>query len=402
MNKVKRQRPIKILFIHHGKGIGGASLSLLFLVKKLDRSKFHPIVLFMADSAAVEMFVREGVEVVGPINKSDFSHTKIWWLRWYHPHHLAKAALHSAQLIFGLADFWLDKIKPDIVHLNTSSLFAWAVRAKKKGIPVVWHVREPLSPGYFGVRRCLTAWAVKRFSDVIVPICQDNASPWVRLEKTKVVYNAVPEERFKDACRPKLHRSVGGSSILFLGGLSQEKGTLFLLEAFDKVLEQIPSAQLIIAGTWEPKFGSFGGRLPITSWHRFCRKVEAKLSTAKNVHVIGVQHDIAELISRSNLLVFPATVGHFARPVIEAGFMGKPTVATGLPPLDELIVDGQTGLLSKPGDAKDLADKIYRVLSCPAFAKELGKNAKKFCQTNFGLQRQIDKIDQIYDQILNQ
>lgn len=462
MNIAKKQRPIKILFVHHGKGIGGASLSLLFLVKGLDRHEFKPVVLFMQNSAAVQMFVREGVEVVGTINKSDFSHTKIWWLRWYHPHHFVRSLFDSGQLLCGLAKKWLEKIKPDIVHLNTSSLFSWAVIAKKMGIPVFWHVREPLAPGYFGLRRGFTRWAVKKWSDVILPICRDNAAPWAELEKTKVVYNAVPEGRFgglkpkefSNCCTidgsPQGSKSFGraqnpprpfvmttresrslckkvkdfschcqrpkgclspatqdiascgssdgpdGATILYLGGLSEEKGTLLLLEAFEKVLEKIPESKLIIAGTWEPKFGVFGGKIPITRWHRFCRRVRQKLEGMKNVQVIGVQRDVVSLMAKSSLVVFPATQGHFARPVIEAGFMGKPTVATNLPPLEELIIDGKTGLLSQPGDVQDLADKLTKVLSNPDLAKTLGQQAELFCRKNFGLTKQVETISSFY------
>ena len=45
----------KILYIHHGKGIGGAPLSLLYLIESLDKQKYHPIVLFLHYSEVVDL-----------------------------------------------------------------------------------------------------------------------------------------------------------------------------------------------------------------------------------------------------------------------------------------------------------------------------------------------------------
>ena len=58
----------KILYIHHGKGLGGAPLSLLYLIQALDKTKYHPVVLFLYDSEVVDLFKSKGIEVVDPIN----------------------------------------------------------------------------------------------------------------------------------------------------------------------------------------------------------------------------------------------------------------------------------------------------------------------------------------------
>ena len=81
--KLRLQMPKKkILYIHHGKGIGGAPLSLLYLIENLDKQKYHPIVLFLHYSEVVDLYKSKGIEVVDPISELDFPHTKIWWLRW--------------------------------------------------------------------------------------------------------------------------------------------------------------------------------------------------------------------------------------------------------------------------------------------------------------------------------
>lgn len=405
MNESKTQQRKKILFIHHGTGIGGASLSLLYLVQSLDKKQFEPFVLFMQDSAAVTMFLEHKINTLGPLNLSDFSHTKIWWYRWYHPHHLFKAIRDSLKLLFFVATTWLKEIKPDIVHLNTSSLFAWAIIARHNNIPVFWHIREPLADGYFGLRKKFISWVVGKFANIIIPICQDNAQPWIKNNKMHVVYNAVPEDKFKPVFFSSVvekktnnnFKQKKGHSVLFLGGLSQEKGTLLLLQSWQLVLQQLPNEQLIIAGAWKPKFGIFNNRLSLTSWHRYCKKTTRLLEILKNnVKIIGVQQDVPQLLRQTDLLAFPATEGHFARPVIEAGFMQKPAVATDLAPMRELILDGETGLLSTPNNAKDLALKIILILKNKAVAESLGQKAAQFCHERFGLKKQQKIMAKLY------
>ncbi len=137
----------KILYIHHGIGIGGAPLSLLYLIENLNKKKYHPVVLFLQKSEVVDLYKAKGIDVVGPLNISDFSHTKIWWYRWYHPHHWIRSLWDTFRTCHNVADYWFEKIKPDILHLNTSSLIAWGKVAKRRKIPIVWHIREPFAPG---------------------------------------------------------------------------------------------------------------------------------------------------------------------------------------------------------------------------------------------------------------
>ena len=76
----------KILYIHHGKGLGGAPLSLLYLIQGLDKTKFNPVVLFLQDSEVIDLYRSKGIKAIGPLNIFDFSHTKILWYKWYHIH----------------------------------------------------------------------------------------------------------------------------------------------------------------------------------------------------------------------------------------------------------------------------------------------------------------------------
>ena len=104
-------------------------------------------------------------------------------------------------------------------------------------------------------------------------------------------------------------------------------------------------------------------------------------------------------MAASDLIVFPATVGHFARPIIEAGFMKKPVIASDLAPLDELVINNQTGYLIDPQDIDLWADKLFLLLTDKDLNKKMGEAGYKFCTQHFTIQNQIKIIENIYESI---
>ncbi len=418
----------KVLYVHHGKGLGGAPLSLLYLIEGLDKTKYKPIVLFLHDSEVLDLYRSKDIEIIGPVNRYDFPHTKIWWLRWYHVRACARVVLDTLITRFSSAPYWLQKIKPDIIHLNTSSLIAWALAARKKNIPIVWHVREPLADGYLGVRKAFVKICVKRYASAITPICKNDARPWCDSPKTHVIYNVASQKKFDQSIAGDMFLAQHGldshaPKILFLGGLSQEKGTLVILRAFKQVLKKIPEAQLLIAGyfgnkrdvhtheharkfsqeTIERMARTLKNFFPASKYYaRVMHELHELENLGNNVVLLGPINNVPEAMSASSVIVFPATVGHFARPVVEAGFMSKPVVTSCLPPLDELVLDGKTGFLVDPNNINLWAEKLCLLLQNYELRATMGKFAYNFCSKKFSLQEQSKKIDGIYTRVIAQ
>ncbi|KKQ32820.1 MAG: Glycosyl transferase group 1 [candidate division TM6 bacterium GW2011_GWF2_37_49] len=398
----------KILYIHHGKGLGGAPLSLLYLIQALDKTKYEPEVLFLHDSEVVNLYIENGIKISGIVNLHDFSHTKIWWFKWYHIPHFWRSCKDTIKTIHSAAYQWLDKIKPDIVHLNTSSLIAWGKVAHRKNIPVVWHIREPLAAGYFGLRKNLIRHCVNKYSSAIVPICKHDAKPWINSHKVRVIYNAVDPHKFNfELSESKFleqHRLDSISpKILFLGGLSHEKGTDVILKAFKLVVQNLPHAKLLIAGYFDPNLKTTSWITKLSPSHKFKKDALKIYNELKhNIVLLGPTQNIPAAMAASKVVVFPAKFGHFARPVIEAGFMKKPVIASNFAPLDELIKDTHeenSGFLIDPKNITLWADKLLLLLTDDNLNKKMGEEGYKFCTAKFDLKNQIQIIEQIYSNI---
>lgn len=395
-----------VLYVHHGKGIGGAPLSLLYMIQALDREQFHPIVLFLHHSEIMDVFRNHNIEVVGPVHCYDFPHTRIWWLRWYHVGFFIKVLHDTIVTRYRTAALWFNKIKPDIVHLNTSSLIAWGIAARKKNIPVVWHIRESLASGYFGLRKTMIARIIKHHATAIVPISNHDALPWINNKKTTVVYNAVNPIIFDhtssaQSLLKRYNLAAHHPKILFLGGLSAEKGTSLLLTIFEELRLLMPSVHLLLAGYFpQPQHVPWLQRY--TPAYRFARQVHQQYQrNAEAITLLGPMLTIQEAFAAADVIVFPATVGHFARPIIEAGFMKKAVIASHLAPLDELIIHGQTGYLIDPLDTTGWVATLLTLLQNKQEQNRLGQAAYYFCTERFSLTKQRSRIESIYQPLGN-
>ena len=393
----------KVLYIHHGIGLGGAPLSLLYLIKNLDKSKYEPVVLFLHDSEIVKLFKDHGIDAAGVVGLNDFPHTKIYWYKWYHAKYFFKSILDSFKTYFYVADKWLKQIKPDIVHLNTSSLIFWASVAKKNKIPVITHIREPLSSGYLGIRKTIVKNWVAKNSNFIVPISHNDSLPWKNNPKTQIIYNAVDNKKFDKNLNSqeflkKYNLDNLDPKILFLGGLSQEKGTLIAFKIFEQFLKILPEAKLIVAGYFNLEAEKYFSVKNLFSKQRYNKKLNKILENIKDsVIFTGPINNPEFAIAACDVLLNPFIVGHFSRPVIEAGFMQKTVLASKIAPLDELIIHGTTGYLIDPNNIGLWVEKLYALLTNKKLNEQLGKNAYELCNKNFNIFDQVKKIEDLYD-----
>ncbi|KKP24467.1 MAG: Glycosyl transferase group 1 [candidate division TM6 bacterium GW2011_GWF2_28_16] len=391
------------MYIHHGKGLGGAPLSLYYLIKNLDKTKYEPVVLFLHNSPVVDLYKQNNIKIAGILNINDFSHTNIYWYRWYHAKYFAKACLDSLKTYIYVANKYLKEIKPDIVHLNTSSLIAWAHAAKKNNIPVITHVREPLSEGYFGLRRNFVKKSVLKNSTFIVPISQNDAKPWAKSNKINIIYNPVDHNKFnkhidKNDFLQKYNLDLNEPKILFLGGLSQEKGTLIAFKIFEQLLLIMPEAKLIVAGYFDLNLSSKYSLKKYFVRNRYNLKVKNILENIKeNIVFTGPITNVEQAIAACDVLINPFTVSHFSRPIIEAGFMSKPVIASRIAPLDEIIIHGVTGYLIDTNNIGVWVEKLYGLLTNKKLNETLGKNAYELCNKTFTVDMHVSKIENLYD-----
>ncbi|MGF1507623.1 MAG: glycosyltransferase family 4 protein [Anaerolineae bacterium] len=344
----------RILYIHHAGGIGGAPLSLLYLLQKLDRSRYEPVVVTLKDGPVVDLYRAEGIETHVERRATDFSHTTLEWYGGRDLWRLPGKLVGIPRSIYHLRRI-VKKFEPDIVHLNSSTLVSAAIASKLESRPVVWHIREPLHSGYVGLRRAWIRKVAAQTACTLEANCQNDADQIIHggHPRLRIEYNFVHFNMFDRSLTGSTFREEGGFNpdtpiVAMLGGVAEPKGTLTLIKALPALVDQVPDARVIVAGP-PPRPLDEGGvkgmvkrLLGVDAYQKAVqRAIDALPEEARRALIFtGIRRDMPDVIAASSCVVFPSSVPHFARPVIEAAAMCVPAVASYLGGPRELIVEG--------------------------------------------------------------
>jgi glycosyltransferase involved in cell wall biosynthesis len=165
-------------------------------------------------------------------------------------------------------------------------------------------------------------------------------------------------------------RTPAHGALLAVGRFADAKGTPELFEALRRVLAGLPNAAAIVAG------GVPANRRAAARWIRRWRG-ETSHSAAARVRFTGWLDPVglSAAYRDAAALVTASRYESFGLVALEAMLHGLPVAATAAGGVAELIVHGETGLLSPPGDAGALAEHALALLGDPALARRLGRDA---------------------------
>lgn len=399
----------RILYLHHGGARGGAPLSLLYLLQRIDRSRYDPVVLMLKPGPVVDLFRGAGIETHVAQGVADFSHTE---LEWY-------GGVDLWRLPIQVARFWpsviaarryIRQLRPHLIHLNSSTLSAAARAARREGTPVVWHIREPIADGYFGFRREWLKGHIERDAARVIAISEYDASRLRPSPNIRVIHNFVDFDTFdrnlsSGEARRKLNLTPAQNVVTMLGGVAYAKGTLVFVKALPFVRQAAPNVKFLVVGP-PPAIGDSSRLKSLAKYllraDAYDREVMAAAAEAiagGYVRFTGIRSDMPQVLAASDLLVFPSVVPHFARPIIEAGAMAKPVVASRLGGPLELVQEGVTGLLVPPDDPAALAEAIIATLKDPARARAMGEAGYAQAREKFDAAANARKTFAVYDEI---
>ena len=150
--------------------------------------------------------------------------------------------------------------------------------------------------------------------------------------------------------------------VLCVARYRYEKGLDVLLHAWKRVLEQGIPARLVLAG---------GGQL-----HPQLAALIAALDLQDSVELAGTRDDVHVLLGEADAFVLPSRYEGLPNALLEAMAAGLPCIATRVSGNEDVIMDGECGLLVPPGDPDALAAALIRVLTRPAEARVLGRAAR--------------------------
>ncbi|GGY69909.1 glycosyl transferase [Streptomyces olivaceoviridis] len=185
-----------------------------------------------------------------------------------------------------------------------------------------------------------------------------------------VKHNFVPD--------PGARRVGDGEQVLFLGRLAEAKGVRLLMAAWDDIAAE----------------GGVGVPLVLAGAGPLEREVTAWAAGRDDVRYAGLLDpaQVRQAVARSVAVVAPSVAMEtFGLVVAEAMAAGVPAVAAGHGAFVELVEDGVTGLLHRPGESASLAQCVRRIAARPELGREMGEAARRRYEKGFspavGLQR---------------
>jgi glycosyltransferase involved in cell wall biosynthesis len=109
------------------------------------------------------------------------------------------------------------------------------------------------------------------------------------------------------------------------------------------------------------------------------KSLAREFGISERVMFLGWQsrEDLAEWYHRSNLFLFPSRHEGMPNAVLEAMASGLPVVATRIAGNEELVLDGETGLLVHPEDVQSLRDALRTLLADERLRERLGRASRQ-------------------------
>jgi glycosyltransferase involved in cell wall biosynthesis len=115
----------------------------------------------------------------------------------------------------------------------------------------------------------------------------------------------------------------------------------------------------------------------------------------------GLRSDVPALLSAVDVSVMPSLNEALSNVLLESMAAGAAVVATDVGGTAEALVDGNNGVLIPPGNPTVMADAIVRLVDDPAYARELGENARRTIRDRYSLDRMVASTETLYDELLS-
>lgn len=277
---------------------------------------------------------------------------------------------------------------PDLVHVHYAAGFGhWGIRTGHTPLVVsVWgsDIERVARRLWFRpmIRKTLSrADAVTATSDyllrqtlAVAPDVREKATvlPWgVTIPHEPPLPTAMPPLKL---CFLKMHRPVYGPDTL--------------LYAIARVVAKGIDVTLTFAGE-----GEMTGSL---------QRLTADLNLADRVTFPGFVKpaDVSSLLASHHALVMPSRAEAFGVAALEAAAHGRPTLATNVGGIPEVVLHEKTGLLVRPEDSEALARGIERLATNQTEREEWGRAAFDYVRDRYNWQRSLDQMVALYDRLI--
>jgi glycosyltransferase involved in cell wall biosynthesis len=358
-----RPRRLRVVYLDHCARLAGAELALVRLLGSLPDIQAH--VILAEDGPLVARLLEAGVsvEVLSLGERARDLPRESVRVRALPLGTAFASAAHVTRLAWRLR-----RLRPDLVHASSLKACVYGgVAARLAGLPVVWHARDQMTPGWLPTTAIrLVRWLASRTASVVIA---DTQSTLLTLglahERGVVIPSPIDYERIASTTRER--RKGGPLRIGVVGRIAPIKGQDLFLRAFAHAFPR-GSERAVVVGA--PLFGE-------EAFEHELRRLTHRLGATDRVEFRGFEADVAAALADLDVLVNSSVVPEtLAQAVVEGMAARLPVVAPRDGGPAEVIEHDVTGVLYRAGDVEALSSELRRVAGDAALRRRLGESAQ--------------------------
>jgi glycosyltransferase involved in cell wall biosynthesis len=370
----------KVYFVIPALTGGGTERVILHLLRHINRKKIEPHLILYSRKGELLSDLPSDIRVVNLKDKKTG-----YGLQW---------------LVFIKFTKIIRKERPDIIvsFMWYTNLITLLTKVLGRVNPyVIVSERYALSPSLEGaglefIRRIAIRFFYPKASKIVVNAQEMRLQLMdmyhIASNRISLIYNPIDIHRIIHLGKEQVHHAWFDEKIpiiIAIGRLVRQKGFSFLIKAIHLIISKGQSCRLVILGKGGEK--------------EELKSLAIKLGIDDKVEFLGFQQNPYKYLTRSTAFVLSSLYEGFPNVLLEALALGVPSVATSCPTgPDEIITEGENGLLVQPSDEKALADAIKRLLDDAELRRRLGE-AGKIRAEDFRVKKIVKQYEEVIDKV---
>jgi len=291
------------------------------------------------------------------------------------------------------ARMWLTRNEVDVINTHSSSdswLFTLASRSllRRPRIVRTRHIGAPVkaNPG--------SNWIYANGADHVVT-CGNNMRQalidrnGVSPDRSTSIPTGIDLERFtpsdKLTARRELNLPTDRKIVGIVAALRREKGHQYLCEA-TRMLDRNDFDLLIV--------GDGLSRDLLDKWI-------GENGLQERVHLAGNQKDVVPFLSAMDIFVLPSWgIEGVPQSIMQAMSCRLPVISTTVGSIEQAVLDGKTGRLVPPRDAKALADAMQLLLDDESLCQKYAEAGRQRALEEFSIDRMLDRMEAVFQNVI--
>ena len=379
-HRVERRDTLKskVCFPFVGDSVGGAQISTLLLAERIRRERYTPLIVLHREGPLSEHLSARGIHFE-LLHLDRFAGARPGLVN------IAAGMLQS----FPVLHRYIRARGIRIVHANDIRMnLSWALPARVSGAGFIWHQRtQPNSRSRIWSLLPLLATKTISISNAVAQS--------IRQPPESVIYNPfdLPEQVLdREEAHRALTEALGISNAALVLGFA---GRLVGYKRPDLCLRILKCVSARIDRDTHLVFAGKGSEQEIEN----LRSIARGLGIESRIHILGFKYPVEPVLAGLDILLAPSETEGFGRALVETMLVGTPVVASALEAHQEIIRDGETGIIAELGNEDAFAAGVLKILSNPDGTADMVRRALDDVTMRFSTEAHVAAVCRVYDRL---